>query len=89
MVDNPNLSLYENNANAFHDAKTFNRKYTEMLTSLDKVFNGHADEIDHTVGLMRTLFTELQELVKKPIDIQGDPNVGPNVGPTYDFTPHD
>ena len=89
MVDNANLSLYGNNAKASSAAKKFNRKYTEMLTSLDNVFNGHADQIGATIGLMYTLFTELQELVQIPIDIQGDQYVGPNVGPTYDFTPHD
>ena len=89
MVDNPNLFLYENNANASSAAKTFNRKYTEMLTSLDNVFNGHADQIQAAIGLMVPLFNELQELVQIPIDIQGDQYVGPNVGPTYDFTPHD
>ena len=89
MVDNPNLSLYENNAKASNAAKKFNRKYTEMLTSLDNVFNGHADEIGDTIGLMGPLLTELQKLVQIPIDIQGKKDVGPNVGPTYDFTPHD
>ena len=85
MVDNPNLSLYENNANASYAAKKFNRNYTKMLTSLDNVFNGHPDQIGATIGQMRPLLTELQELVKTPIDIQGKENVGP----TYDFTPHD
>lgn len=89
MVDNANLSMYGNNTKASSAAKKFNRKYTEMLTSLDNVFNGHADQIGATIGLMYTLFTELQELVQIPIDIQGDQYVGPNVGPTYDFTPHD
>ena len=86
MVDNPNLFLYENNANASSAAKKFNRKYTEMLTSLDNVFNGHADQIQAAIGLMYPLFNELQKLVQIPIDSHGDKDVGPNVGPTYDFT---
>ena len=53
------------------------------------MFNGHADQIQAAIGLMVPLFNELQELVQIPIDIQGDQYVGPNVGPTYDFTPHD
>ena len=85
MVDNPNLSLYENNAKASYAAKKFNREYTKMLTSLDNVFNGHPDQIGATIGQMGPLLTKLQELVKTPIDIQGKENVGP----TYDFTPHD
>ena len=86
MVDNPNLSMYGKNTRASTAAKTFNRKYTELLTSLDNVFNGHADQIYDAIGLMHTLFNELQKLVQIPIDIHGDPCVGPNVGPTFDFT---
>ena len=89
MVPNPKLSLYVNNYQAFTAAVKFNEKYTGLLTSLDNVFNGQADQIGATIGLMYTLFNELQELVQIPIDIQGDQYVGPNVGPTYDFTPHD
>ena len=89
MVANPNLSMYVNNTQAFTAAVKFNINYTGMLTSLDNVFNGHADQIQAAIGLMVPLFNELQELVQIPIDIQGDQYVGPNVGPTYDFTPHD
>ena len=81
--------MYGNNDNASTAAKKFNRKYTEMLTSLDNVFNGHADQIQAAIGLMFPLFKELQKLVQIPIDSHGDQYVGPNVGPTYDFTPHD
>ena len=89
MVTNPNLSMYVNNTQAFTAAVKFNINYTRLLTSLDNVFSGHADQIQAAIGLMFPLFNELQELVQIPIDIHGDQYVGPNVGPTYDFTPHD
>ena len=89
MVANPNMSMYVNNTHAFTAAVKFNIKYTGLLTSLDNAFNGHADQIQAAIGLMFPLFDELQELVQIPIDTHGDPYVGPNVGPTYDFTPHD
>ena len=89
MVANPNMSMYVNNTQAFTAALKFNINYTGLLTSLDNVFNGHPDQIQAAIGLMVPLFNELQELVQIPIDSQGDQYVGPNVGPTYDFTPHD
>ena len=89
MVANPNLSMYVNNPKAFRAAVEFNIKYTGLLTSLDNVFNGHADQLKDAIGLMFTLFKELKDLVQIPIVSHGDQHVGPNVGPTYDFTPHD
>ena len=89
MVANPNLSMYVNNTQAFIAAVNFNMNYTRLLTSLDNVFNGHADQIGAAIDLMRALFKELEDLVQIPIDSHGDKHVGPNVGPTYDFTPHD
>ena len=78
-----------NNTQAFTAAVKFNINYTRLLKSLDNVFNGHAGQIYDAIGLMVPLFNELQELVQIPIDIHGDQYMGPNVGPTYDFTPHD
>ena len=89
MVANPNMFMYVNNTQAFTAAVKFNINYTRLLTSLDNAFNGHADQIQAAIGLMSPLFNELQELVQIPIDTHRDPYVGPNVGPTYDFTPHD
>ena len=89
MVANPNLSMYVNNPIAFRAAVEFNIKYTGLLTSLDKVFNGHADKLGHAIDLMHQLLNELQKLVKKHIDSHEKKHGGPNVGPTYDFTPHD
>ena len=88
MVANPNLSMYVNNPKAFTAAVKFNIKYTGLLTSLENVFNGHADQLEAAINLMFTLFPELEDLVQIPIDSHGEPHVGPNVGPTYDFTPH-
>ena len=89
MVANPNMSMYLNNVHALRAAVKFNIKYTELLTSLDNVFNGHADQLGAAIHLMLKLFKELEDLVQIPIDIHGERHVGPNVGPTYDFTPLD
>ena len=81
--------MYVNNTHAFRVAVEFNVKYTGLLISLDNVFNGHADQLEAAIGLMFALFKELEDLVQIPFDSHGDQHVGPNVGPTYDFTPED
>ena len=88
MVANPNMSMYVNNPKALTAAVKFNIKYTGLLKSLENVFNGYADQLQAAIDLMFTLFQELEDLVQIPIDSHGDKDVGPNVGPTYDFTPH-
>ena len=89
MVANPNMSMYVNNPKALTAAVKFNIKYTGLLKSLENVFNGYADQLQAAIDLMFTLFQELEDLVQIPIVSHGDQHVGPNVGPTYDFTPHD
>ena len=88
MVANPNMSMYVNNPKALTAAVKFNIKYTGLLKSLENVFNGYADQLQAAIDLMFTLFKELEDLVQIPIDSHGDQQVGPNVGPTYDFTSH-
>ena len=38
---------------------------------------------DDTFGLMKSLIVYGNRVVQTPIDDDGDPNIGPNAGPTY------
>ena len=54
--------------------------------AMDKVFYGHPDTVRDAIGCMYSVDIHLKRLVKTPIEDKGDPLVGPNAGPTFEFT---
>ncbi|KAL9985862.1 hypothetical protein ACROYT_G008311 [Oculina patagonica] len=87
MVSNPRMSKYTPGSKAYRQAERFNKVYTKLLKSLEDVFNGHPDSLNDALGLMYSVDFHLKNLVRTPIDDKGDPDVGPNAGPTFDFKP--
>lgn len=87
MVSNPRMSKYSPGSKAYRQAERFNKAYTTLLKSLNNVFNGHPHKLKDALGLMYSVDLHLRNLVRTPIDDNGDPDVGPNAGPTFDFTP--
>ncbi|XP_078360554.1 uncharacterized protein LOC144644874 [Oculina patagonica] len=87
MVSSPRMSNYTPGSKAYRKAERFNKVYTKLLKSLEDLFNGHPDSLNDALGLMYSVDLHLKNLVRTPIDDNGDPNVGPNAGPTFDFTP--
>lgn len=87
MVPNPRMSKYTAGSTAYRRAERFNQVYTKLLKSLEDVFNGHPDSLKDALGLMYSVDLHLRNLVGTPIDDNGDPDVGPNAGPPFDFTP--
>ncbi|XP_078360553.1 uncharacterized protein LOC144644871 isoform X2 [Oculina patagonica] len=87
MVSNPRMSKYTPGSKAYRQAERFNKVYTKLLKSLEEVFNGHPETLQDALGLMYSVDLHMQNLVRTPIDENGDPDVGPNAGPTFDFTP--
>ena len=87
MVTNPHMSKYTPGSTAYRKAERFNKVYTKLLKSLENVFNGHPDSLNDALGLMYSVDLHLRNLVRTPVDDNGDPEVGPNAGPTFDFTP--
>ena len=67
--------------------RTFNKVYTKLLKSLEYVFNGYPETLDDAVGLMYSVDLHLSKLLRTPVEDNGDPYIGPNAGPTFDFTP--
>ena len=87
MVSNPRMSKYEEGSKAHRQAERFNMIYTKLLKSLENVFNGRPDTLKDALGLMYSVDLHLRNLVRTPVDENGDPDVGPNAGPTFDFIP--
>ena len=87
MISNPRMSNYKDGSKAYNQAQIFNKVYTKLMKSLHNVFNGHPEALNDTIGLMYSVHFHLKKLVSTPIDDNGDPYVGPNAGPTFDFTP--
>ncbi|KAK3740673.1 hypothetical protein QZH41_019042, partial [Actinostola sp. cb2023] len=87
MIPNPQMSKYKKDSRAYFLADQFNKAYTKLLKSLDYVFNGHPDKINDALGLMFSVQLHLKNLVGTPIHPDGDPDIGPNAGPTWDFVP--
>lgn len=81
------MARYIPGSKAHRQAQRFNRVYTKLLKSLDNVFNGQPDTLKDALGLMFSVDLHLKKLVHTPIADDGDPEVGPNAAPTFDFTP--
>lgn len=87
MVNNPRYIKYTPGSRPDVLNKEFNRIYTNLLRSLEVVFNGHPEKFVDALGLMMTVDRYLKRLVQTPLEEQGDPTVGPNAGPTFEFRP--
>ena len=85
----PNLKLDDpdlrRNLPLFDNCVEFNRTYCRLLRVLHNAFNGEHSQLGTAVGLMFSLKLQAIQLVQLPIDPQGDPDVGPNAGPTFEY----
>ncbi|XP_068752704.1 uncharacterized protein [Montipora capricornis] len=87
MIPNPVMNKYKPGSKAYLQAERFNKVYTKLLKSLHNVFNGQPDTLKDALGIMYSVDLHLKKLVHTSIADDGDPDVGPNAGPTFDFTP--
>ena len=88
MVRNPRMDMYAPGSRAHFQAEIFNEVYTKLLKALEVAFNGNPKEIENALGLMFSVELHLRNLVRTPIDdVNGNPEVGPNAGPTFTFSP--
>ena len=88
MVSNPRLARFVPGSRADILNREFNQRYTDLLRSLDVVFNGNPEKFTDALGLMFSIDRHLKNLVRTPLYPDGDPNVGPNAGPTFEFAPY-
>lgn len=87
MVNNPRLRKFAPGSRADVLNREFNKLYTNLLRSLNVTFNGHPEKLGDAVGLMFSIDRHLKRLVRTPLEEDGDPTVGPNAGPTFEFIP--
>ena len=87
MVSNPRLIKFTPGSRADVQNREFNRLYTNLLRALEVTFNGRPEKFGDALGLMFSIDRHLKRLVRTPLEENGDPTVGPNAGPTFDFMP--
>lgn len=87
MIKDPKMSMYKPGSRAHFHAMLFNKAYTRLLRSLEKAFNGNPNQIIDAIGMMFSVELHLKNLIRTPIDDNGNPEIGPNAGPTFEFTP--
>jgi hypothetical protein len=91
IVSNPRVAEYSNDA-ARKAAVTFNASYSVMLKSLERAFalptSGHDVYFEITLPLMHAHLPQIaRQLMTTPIAEEGDPSVGPNAAPTFEYNP--
>ncbi|KAI8495712.1 hypothetical protein Bbelb_266840 [Branchiostoma belcheri] len=86
ILSNPSTGLYPPRSKARRLSDRFNSAYVDLMQCLHDVVNASPDiKMGDCIGKMHGLQSVGEELVKTPIDPEGDPNTGPNVAPTYEF----
>lgn len=91
IVSNPRVADYSNDA-AKEAAVTFNAYYSVMLKSLEKSFapsaSGHDVYFEITLPIMHAHLPQIaRQLMTTPVVADGDPSVGPNAAPTFEYSP--
>ncbi|CAH1241150.1 Hypp6320 [Branchiostoma lanceolatum] len=86
-LSNPSSSKYPPGSRARKMSDRFNEKYTSLMKCLHGVFNGNPDNMKKCFGIMSSLTVDAKRMVQTPIDPDGDPNIGPNVAPTFEWYP--
>jgi hypothetical protein len=89
IVSNPRLADFSN-PDAKQAAVAFNRYYSVMLRSLEKAFAvttaGRDPYFEITLPLMHSHLPQVAgQLVTTPMASDGDPSVGPNAAPTFEY----
>jgi hypothetical protein len=78
MMDNPSLAALPPGSRAWNLSNLFNRSYQDLLNALNRVFNGHPDELDSAVGIMYSLDVAARQLMETPNGLPGDETAGPS-----------
>ena len=85
MLSNPRMSNYVPWSKPYLLSHTFNTEYSKLLSSLEHAFNGYPGDIRDAMGLMYSIHLHAKKLVRMPVSQHGNPDVGPNAGPTFEI----
>ncbi|XP_019617050.1 PREDICTED: uncharacterized protein LOC109464484 [Branchiostoma belcheri] len=85
-ISNPRTDSYPQGSQARKYSDNFNMVYTGLLKCLHEAFNGNPDKLKNDcMGMMHSLTAWANKLVQTPMDPNGDPEIGPNAAPTFEF----
>jgi hypothetical protein len=79
VIDDPDTFRLPANSVARQQSTLCDQYYTNVLTSLNQVFNGHPDQMDNSVGLM----AQLQAQANKLFTIADPAGSGAVLGPAF------
>ncbi|XP_019623628.1 PREDICTED: LOW QUALITY PROTEIN: uncharacterized protein LOC109469537 [Branchiostoma belcheri] len=84
-ISNPRTESYPPGSLARKYSDNFNKIYTGLLMCIHEAFNGNPDKMKDCTGMTSSLTAWGNKLVQTPIDPAGDPEIGPNAAPTFEF----
>ncbi|XP_066302822.1 uncharacterized protein [Branchiostoma lanceolatum] len=85
-ISNPHTERYPPGSLVRKYSDNFNTIYTGLLNCMHEAFNGHPEKMkEDCMGMMSSLTVWAKKLVRTPIDPKGDPEIGPNAAPTFEF----
>ncbi|CAH1271190.1 Hypp4598 [Branchiostoma lanceolatum] len=85
-VSNPHTERYPPGSQVRKYSDNFNKIYTGLLQCVHDAFNGNPEKMKvDCMGMMSSLTAWAKRLVRTPIDSNGDPEIGPNAAPTFEF----
>ncbi|CAH1248482.1 Hypp8163 [Branchiostoma lanceolatum] len=87
ILPNPKSSKYPPGSRARKMSDRWNEKYTTLMKCLHDMYNGNPGNMKKCFGIMSSLTVDAKRMVQTPIDPYGDPNIGPNVAPTFEWYP--
>ncbi len=86
MIDDPDTYRQPRDSAGRRESMRCDASYTNMLKSLNRVFNGHPEELDDAVGLMAQVRVEAKKLLALPSDAGATTVLGPAFqSPGIDF----
>ncbi|XP_070541028.1 uncharacterized protein [Ptychodera flava] len=85
IINDPEDHKYPSDSKVKQLSGLFNEEYSNLLRCIHGAFNGNPRRIQTCMSMMARLESLGRQLVRTPIDPNGDPNVGPNGAPTFEF----
>lgn len=90
VLSNPSMASYPQGSEAYTNAMAFNVAYSNMLRALEDSFTDTSPDpyFLEAFPLMHDVLPKLaQALMSTPINANGDPDIGPNAAPTFEYVP--
>jgi hypothetical protein len=83
MNDDPAIDRLPERSRARALSEQFNRTYANLLGALNRVFNGHPDELDRAIGAMYSMGLTARRLMQMPSGLDDGTTAGPSFEPFH------